>query len=212
LRDRVCVAQIGAAHGIRGEVRLHAFTEDAMAITAYGPLETEDGSQCLEIDGLRAAKDRLVARFKGVADRDAAERLRNLKLYVAREKLPAPADGETFYHADLIGLAAKTSEGHELGSIIGVHNFGAGDLLEIRPAAGGPTVLLPFTQDAVPAVDLAAGRVVVNAPEGTFDPIPPLKGEGRRRSRRGGVSHAAAKKTPTRSRSARPTSPLQGED
>ena len=98
-----------------------------MAIASYGPLETEDGARRLLIDGVRAAKDHLIARFKGVDDRDAAERLRNLKLYVARDKLPAPADAETFYHADLIGLAAKTGDGHELGTIIGIHNFGAGD-------------------------------------------------------------------------------------
>jgi len=172
LPSRVCVAQVGAAHGIGGEVKLRAFTEDAMAITAYGPLETEDGSRRFEFDGVRAAKDHLIARFKGIGDRNAAEELRHLKLYVARDKLPVPADAETFYHADLIGLAAKTGDGREVGSIIGVHNFGAGDLLEIRPAAGGPTVLLPFTQDVVPAVDLAAGRVIVNPPEGTFDSTP----------------------------------------
>jgi 16S rRNA processing protein RimM len=177
LPDRVCVAQIGAAHGIGGEVKLHAFTEDAMAITSYGPLETEDGSQRLQIDGVRAAKDHLIARFKGVGDRDAAERLRNLKLYVARDKLPATADADTFYHADLIGLAAITPDGRELGAIIAIHNFGAGDLLEIRPACVGASVLLPFTQDVVPAVDVSAGRVVVNPPEGAFESIPPPKGK-----------------------------------
>jgi 16S rRNA processing protein RimM len=175
LRERVCVAQIGAAHGLRGEVRVHAFTEDAMAIAAYGPLETEDGARLLQIDALRPAKDHLVARFKGVADRDQAEGLRNLKLYVAREKLPAPAQSETFYHADLIGLAAKTDDGRDFGSVVGVHNFGAGDLLEIRPAAGGRTLLLPFTQAVVPQVDVAGGFVVVNPPDETS--IEPPEGE-----------------------------------
>jgi 16S rRNA processing protein RimM len=212
LPNRVCVAQVGAAHGIGGEVRLRAFTEDVMAISSYGPLETEDGSRRLEIEGMRAAKDHLIARFKGVADRNGAERLRNLKLYVARDKLPAPADAETFYHADLVGLAARTGDGHELGAIVAIHNFGAGDLLEIQPPAGGPTVMLPFTQDIVPAIDVAAGWIAVNPPEGVFESIPPLKGEGRRRSRRGGVTNASAKKTPSRSRSARSTSALQGED
>jgi 16S rRNA processing protein RimM len=213
LQSRVCVAQIGAAHGTGGEVKLRAFTEDSMAITLYGPLETDDGSRRLQIEALRASKDHMIARFKGVGDRNAAERLRNLKLYVAREKLPAPPDEETFYHADLVGLAAKTGDGRDqLGTIIGIHNFGAGDLLEIRPAAGGPTVMLPFTQDVVPAVDVVAGCITVNPPEGAFEAIPPLKGEGRRRSRGGGVGNASAKKTPTRSRSARSTSPLQGED
>jgi 16S rRNA processing protein RimM len=164
LPSRVCVAQVGAAHGIGGEVKLRAFTEDAMAITAYGPLETEDGSRRFELDGVRAAKDHLIARFKGVGDRNAAEELRHLKLYVARDKLPATDDAETFYHADLIGLAAKTSDGSALGSIIGVHNFGAGDLLEIEPAVGGATLLLPFTEATVPAIDLAGRKLVVAPP------------------------------------------------
>jgi 16S rRNA processing protein RimM len=212
LPDRVCVAQIGAAHGTRGEVRLRAFTEDAMAVAAYGPLETEDGSRRLEIEAVRSAKDHLVVRFNGVSNRNAAEQLRNLKLYVAREKLPANEDADTFYHADLIGLAARTGDGHELGSLIGVHNFGAGDILEIKPTSGGPTVMLPFTQAVVPEVDVPAGRVIVNPPEGIFKSISPLKGEGRRRSRRGGVGNASSKKTSTRSRSARSTSLLRGED
>jgi 16S rRNA processing protein RimM len=169
LPDRVCVAQIGAAHGIGGEVRVHPFTEDAMAINAYGPLETEDGSRRLEIEAVRHGKDHLVVRFVGVADRDAAEALRHQKLFVARAKLPANEDAETFYHADLVGLTAGTSEGRALGIVVGVHNFGAGDLLEIRPVSGGTTVLLPFTQAVVPAVDMAAGRLVVDPPDGAFD-------------------------------------------
>src|SRR5882757_6892677 len=96
---RICVAQIGAAHGVRGEVRIKAFTEDPLSVTRYGPLETEDGARRFEIEAARPAKDMLVARLKGVADRDAAERLTNIRLYVAREKLPRPADDE-FYHAD----------------------------------------------------------------------------------------------------------------
>jgi 16S rRNA processing protein RimM len=180
LRDRVCVAQIGAAHGIGGEVKLRAFTEDAMAITSYGPLETEDGSRRLEIEAVRRGKDHLVVRFVGVADRNAAEQLRHAKLFVARSKLPANEDTETFYHADLIGLAARTGDGRELGIVVGIHNFGAGDLLEIRPAAGGPTVMLPFTQEMVPAVEVAAGSITVNPPEGTFEDIPhPARGSRR---------------------------------
>jgi 16S rRNA processing protein RimM len=159
---RVCIAQIGAAHGVSGEVRLRAFTEDPLSVTDYGPLEAEDGRR-IEIEAVRPARDMLVARLKGVADRNAAEALTNLLLYVARERLPQPADDE-FYHADLIGLAATTADGAPFGTIKAVHNFGAGDLLEIEPAAGGATVMLPFSETTVPAVDIAGGRIVVVPP------------------------------------------------
>ena len=159
---RVCIAQIGAAHGVRGEVRLRAFTEDPLGVTGYGPLETEDGRR-IEIETVRPAKDMLVARLKGIVDRDAAEALTNLRLYVARERLPEPADDE-FYYADLIGLAAKTLDGAPFGSVKAVHNFGAGDLLEIEPAAGGPTLMLPFSAATVPTIDIAGGEIVVVPP------------------------------------------------
>src|SRR6185503_9263412 len=105
--DRIVVAQIGAAHGTRGEVRLFSFTGDPMAVADYGPLETEDGSRSFEIEAVRPAKDHLVARLRGVHDRNAAERLTNLRLFVSRERLPPPGADE-FYHADLIGLTAVT--------------------------------------------------------------------------------------------------------
>jgi 16S rRNA processing protein RimM len=159
---RVCIAQIGAAHGVRGEVRLKAFTEDPLGVTSYGPLETEDGRR-IEIEAVRPAKDMLVARLKGVADRNAAEALTNLRLYVGRERLPQPADDE-FYHADLIGLVATTADGAPFGTIKAVHNFGAGDLLEIEPVAGGATMMLPFSETMVPAVDVAGGKIVVVPP------------------------------------------------
>jgi 16S rRNA processing protein RimM len=159
---RVCIAQIGAAHGVRGEVRLKAFTEDPLSVTDYGPLEAEDGRR-IEIEAVRPAKDMLVARLKGVADRNAAEALTNLRLYVARERLPPPADDE-FYYADLIGLAATTADGAPFGTVKAVHNFGAGDLLEIEPEAGGATMMLPFSETTVPAVDIAGGKIVVVPP------------------------------------------------
>jgi len=173
---RICIAQIGAAHGVRGEVRLKAFTEDPLAVTRYGPLETEDGARRFEIEATRPAKDMLVARLKGVSDRDAAERLTNIRLYVSRERLPQPADDE-FYHADLVGLAATTANGASFGTVKAVHNFGAGDLLEIEPASGGPTVMLPFNETIVPSVDIAGGRIVVAPPVDAFLPSP-LEGEG----------------------------------
>jgi 16S rRNA processing protein RimM len=160
---RVCVAQLGAAHGVRGEVRLKAFTEDPLSVARYGPLESEDGKQRFEIETVRPAKDTLVARLKGISDRNAAEALTNVRLYVAREKLPKAADDE-FYYADLIGLAAVTSKGEAIGSVKAVHNFGAGDLLEIELAAGGATLMLPFTEVTVPAVDIASRKIVVEPP------------------------------------------------
>ena len=160
---RVLIAQIGAAHGVRGEVRLKAFTEDPMSVTRYGALETEDGTRRFEIEAVRPAKDMLVARLKGVADRNAAEALKNLRLYVARAKLPKPAADE-FYYADLVGLAAQTASGEAFGTVKAVHNFGAGDLLEIEPAAGGATMMLPFTEATVPAIDLAGRKLVIAPP------------------------------------------------
>jgi 16S rRNA processing protein RimM len=157
--DRICVAQIGAAHGIRGEVRLRSFTQDPMAIMAYGPLESEDGTR-LEIEGLRPAKDHFVARLAGVHDRDAAEKFVNLKLYVSRDKLPAIEEQDTFYHADLVGLAAVTPDGAPLGTVTAIHNFGAGDLVEIKPQQG-EAMLVPFTETAVPEIDMKARRMVV---------------------------------------------------
>ena len=167
MAGRILVAQIGAPHGIRGEVRLWSFTQDPMAVKDYGALESEDGTQTFAIEALRPGKDFLVARLAGVSDRAAAERLRNLKLYVQRDRLPAPEDGDTFYHADLIGLAAVATDGRTLGTVCAVHDFGAGDLIEVL--AGGARVMLPFTDAVVPEVDLAAGRLIVDPPEGAFD-------------------------------------------
>jgi 16S rRNA processing protein RimM len=160
---RVCIAQIGAAHGVRGEVRLKAFTEDPLSVAEYGPLETEDGKRQFEIEAARPAKDMLVVRLKGVTDRDAAEALKNIRLYVAREKLPPPADDE-FYYADLVGLAAVKANGEVVGAVKAVHNFGAGDLLEIEPADGSATMMLPFSETTVPSIDMAQRRIVVEPP------------------------------------------------
>jgi 16S rRNA processing protein RimM len=160
---RICVAQIGGPHGIRGEVKLKSFTADPMAVGEYGPLESEDGSARFALEALRPAKGHLIARLRGVEDRDAAERLTNLKLFVPRERLPKPAADE-FYHADLIGLSAVTADGARFGTIVAVHDFGAGDILELNPVAGGSTIMLPFTEAFVPGIDLAHGRIVVAPP------------------------------------------------
>jgi len=164
--ERICIAQIGGAHGMRGEVKLKSFTADPMAVKDYGLLEREDGGASLEIETVRPAKTHLVARFRGVSDRDAAERLTNLKLFVPRERLPPPSADE-FYHADLIGLSAMTANGTEVGTIIAVHDFGAGDILELRPPAGGTTIMLPFNEACVPGVDIAGRRIIVALPATT---------------------------------------------
>jgi 16S rRNA processing protein RimM len=171
VKDRVCVARIGAAHGTRGEVKLWPFTATPEAVRDYGPLETLDGTRSFEIEALRPANDFLVARIKGVMDRTAAEGLRNTDLYVPRTRLPDPEPDE-FYHADLIGLDAVDSAGKALGTVMAVHNFGAGDLLEIAPARGGDTVMVPFTTATVPVIEIANGRIVVNAPAGLLEPDP----------------------------------------
>ena len=160
--QKICVAKIGAAHGVHGAVRLWTFTEDPFAIKRYGPLSTRDGTRRFEIASAREAKGHLVATLKGVTTRDEAERLNGLELYVAREKLPATDEGE-YYHADLIGLAAVTEAGEPVGRVIAIHNFGAGDIIEIAPPQG-VTMLLPFTNAVVPTVDVAGGRVVIAPP------------------------------------------------
>jgi len=158
---RVCLGQIGAAHGLGGEVRLRSFTSNPQAIAGYGPLETEDG-RIFEIETIRPAKDHFVARLSGICDRNAAEQLTNVKLYVPRERLPEPDEADEFYHADLIGLAVLDPAGSRLGTVIAIHNFGAGDLIEVQPQSGGKTELIPFDAAYVPVVDVAAGRIVIS--------------------------------------------------
>ena len=158
----ICVARIGAAHGVRGQVRLWTFTEDPLAVKSYGPLSTKDGARQFEVTHAREAKGHLVATLKGVASRDAAERLNGIELYVPREQLPA-TDADEYYHADLIGLAAVTAADQPLGRVIGIHNFVSGDIIEIAPLRGS-TLLLPFTHAVVPTVDIAGGRVVIEMP------------------------------------------------
>ncbi|MCP1974061.1 ribosome maturation factor RimM [Bradyrhizobium elkanii] len=165
----VCVARIGAAHGVRGAVRLWTFTEDPLAVKDYGPLMTKDGTRQFEVTHAREAKDHLVVTLKGVASRDDAERLNGLELYVPRDRLPDTDDGE-YYHTDLIGLAAVTTTEQPLGKVIAIHNFGAGDIIEIAPPQGA-TMLLPFTNAVVPTVDLEGGRVVIDLPKEIDDEI-----------------------------------------
>jgi 16S rRNA processing protein RimM len=159
---RLCVAKIGAAHGVRGEVKLWPFTQDPMAVLQYGPLSTKDGARQFEVVRARPAKDHLVAVLKDVATREDAERINGIELYIARSRLPATDAGE-YYHADLIGLRATDVHGNDVGKVLAMHNFGAGDIIEIAPPQG-PTLLLPFTDEAVPTIDIAAGHIVIVIP------------------------------------------------
>ncbi len=168
--DRVPIARFGAAHGIRGEVRLKSYTADPKAARSYGPLDAVDGRSFV-ITHVRPAAgtspDMLVARVEGVTDRNQAELLNGIELTVSRDRLPKPEEDE-FYHADLVGLAAVGRDGAELGTVISVQNFGAGNLLEIAPASG-QSVLIPFTREAVPEIDIAGGKVVVEPLPGLLD-------------------------------------------
>src|SRR3981081_3222686 len=161
----ICIARIGAAHGVRGAGKLWTFTEDPLAVKTYGPLLTKDGARSFEVATAREAKGHLVATLKGIATREEAERLNGIELYIAREKLPATDENE-YYHADLIGLAAVNAADEPLrpGLALPIHNFGAGDIIEIAPPQGA-TLLLPFTNAVVPTVDLANGRVVIELPD-----------------------------------------------
>ncbi|MCG8558267.1 MAG: ribosome maturation factor RimM [Hyphomicrobiales bacterium] len=168
-RDRVCLGQVSSAHGIKGEVRIKPFTQHPEDVATYGPLQDEAGTRRFEILSLRTTKGGVVARLDGVTDRNQAEALKGVKLFVDRDRLPERTEEGVWYHADLIGLVALDTGGAAFGTIVAVQNYGAGDLLEIRPATGGPTVLLPFTAEVVPDVDPEAGWVLVDPPEGLID-------------------------------------------
>jgi 16S rRNA processing protein RimM len=166
--DRVLLGEIGRPQGLQGEVRIRSFTAEPGAIASYGPLEDETGIRLFEIDALRVTPKALTARIKGVTSRSAAETLTGTKLYVPRSRLPEREEDE-WYHTELFGLAAIDREGAQIGTVIAVHNFGAGDLLEIRPASGAATVLVPFTRDTVPEVDVEGGWLRIVPPEGLLE-------------------------------------------
>jgi 16S rRNA processing protein RimM len=162
---RILLGRIAGAHGIRGEVVIHAYTTAAEDVRAYGPLSDKDGGRQFTIASARATSKGVVARIKGVADRNAAEALKGVELYVDRAQLPPAGDGE-FYHADMIGLAAVDPDGKPVGEVVGMHNFGAGDLMEIRLAGSQNTEFIRFDDAHVPEVDIAARRAVVVMPAG----------------------------------------------
>jgi 16S rRNA processing protein RimM len=158
----VLLGVVTGAQGLAGEVRVKTFTAEPEQIAAYGPLHTSDGRR-FTIADLRGQKaDVVIVAFEGVASRGAAESLKGVELYVARAALPHAGEDE-FYHADLVGLRAEDEQGRELGEVRAVHNFGAGDVLEIARADGG-NLFLSFTKETVPTIDLAERRIVVAEP------------------------------------------------
>jgi 16S rRNA processing protein RimM len=156
-QNLILVAQVAGGFGVKGEVRVTAWTADPMALLAYGPLLRADGSIGLTLTSGRPEKTAIVGRAKEIATKEQADALRGLKLFVPRDRLPPPEDEDEFYLTDLIGLAARDADDRTIGTVKSVPNFGAGDMLEIAPAEGGPTWYLPFTRDAVPEVRLTDG-------------------------------------------------------
>lgn len=164
---RVCLGVVAGAHGIKGLVRVRSFTADPRAIATYGKLQDESGARSFALDVVSESKGMLIARIAGIADRNAAELLKGVRLYVRRADLPDPAADE-FYHADLVGLEAMQSDGTRLGTVRAVYDFGGGPSIEVEDEAG-KMILVPFTTVAVPEVDIGAGKLVVAPPAGLFE-------------------------------------------
>ena len=159
----ILVGQVAGGFGVKGEVRVTAWTADPMALMSYGPLLRADGSVGLTLTSARPDKNGVVGRAKEIATKEQADALRGLKLHIARERLPEP-DEDEFYLTDLVGLEARDAAGTVLGLVKSVQNFGADDMLEIAPAAGGQTWYLPFTREAVPELHIADGWLLAVRP------------------------------------------------
>ena len=168
MTDTICVGAIAGAFGVHGEVRLKSFTSDPLAVADYAPLSKEDGTRLFEVEITREINNGFAAHLSGVRTKEEADALKGTRLYAPRDRLPNLPDDE-YYHADLIGLPVFDSGGVELGKVRAVQNHGATDLLELQVPGKSSTVLLPFTLAAVPTVDLTAGRIVADPPEGLFD-------------------------------------------
>jgi 16S rRNA processing protein RimM len=158
----VILGVIGAPHGVKGEVRVKSSTADPLAIGSYGPVMLPDGRR-LKVKSVRPGGEVVIVKLEGVNDRNAAEALKFQTLAVPRDRLPPP-DEDEFYHADLMGLRCETAEGVVIGHVTAVHDFGAGDILDIRTEKG-PHITLGFTRANVPVVDITGGRLVVVMPE-----------------------------------------------
>lgn len=184
--DKVCLGIVVGAHGIRGAVRIKSFTANPGDVAAYGEVGDDAGGRRFAIKILGTTRGAVLATMSGIDDRNAAEALRGLRLYVARAALP-PTGKNEYYHADLIGLTVERKDATPLGRVFAVLNFGAGDILEIRDASGAE-LLLPFQQQYAPVIDIEGGRIVVDPPaelEPAASPGDPPKAADRRRARRG---------------------------
>ncbi len=162
-RDKVCIGAITGVRGLKGEVRIKSFTADPDDVAAYGPLTDEAGGRSFTLRVTAHAKGQVIARLDGINDRTAAEALKGTGLYVSRTVLPEPEE-DAYYLADLVGLAVETESGESLGLVKAVHNFGAGDVIELEDG-----MMAPFTKATVPVVDLDKGRIVVIPPVMTGD-------------------------------------------
>jgi 16S rRNA processing protein RimM len=163
---RVLLGRITGAHGLKGEVKIAAFTERPEDVAAYGPLTDADGKRLFQIIGFRSAPGGVViARLKGTSSRDEAESLRGTDLFVARASLPPPQADDEYYHSDLIGAEAVSPAGEVIGEITAMYNFGAGDLLEVRFTGERQATLLPFEKAYVPKIDVAGKRVTIVKPD-----------------------------------------------
>lgn len=163
--DRICVGAIAGAFGVAGEVRLKSYCAEPTAIADYGALFTEDGSRSFKITLTRPVAGGLGARLTGIRTKEEADALKGVQLYADRARLPRLPDDE-FYHADLIGLEVRDTGGAVLGTLRAIHNHGAGDILEVFGPGRKTALMVPFTLAAVPTVDLATGRIIVDLPEG----------------------------------------------
>ena len=165
-KGRVLLGVVAAPHGVRGLVRVKSFTEDPMAVGRYGPLSDETGKKSYRVEALSAARGAVLARIEGVADRNAAEAIRGLRLYVERERLPAAGERE-WYEADLVGLAAVGRDGRDWGKVMAFHDFGAGRTMEVSGgSASRHSLMLPFTDEVVPEIDVEGGKIVIEPPAG----------------------------------------------
>ena len=159
----------GAPQGVRGEIRVKSLSGNPSTIGAYGPLTDKARARTFAFESLRPLKDDMViARLAGVSTREAAEALKGVEIFARRDQLPPPAHDE-FYVDDLVGLEAVGADGAPLGRVVSLMNYGAGDILEIAPADGGETLLLPFTRRVAPAIDFDAGRIVIAPPHEVDD-------------------------------------------
>jgi 16S rRNA processing protein RimM len=168
---KLCVGVITAPRGVRGQVRVKSFTAEPDDIVHYAPLTNADGSTEYRLEIVGHAKGVLLARVEGIKNREGAEALRGVELFVDRDVLPDGEDEDDFYYADLIGLSAVLPDGSVYGTVKAMHDFGAGDMIELSLDGSG-NIILPFTKVVVPGVDIANGRIVVDPPEMFGDPEP----------------------------------------